>query len=634
MIPSPADPTTFPSLHLLWRLLPLVGLLVVPARADDLHVDGTCTLGDAIEAANTDETTVGGCVDASPGSDTIYLDVDVVLAAADTARSSNFQGAHAGLPDVTSTIFVLPGLGDTIERDASFDCTVADGPNEFRLLQVLASGTLSLEGITLSNGCADRGGAVAVGDGATLWVDVSSFLGNTARATSVDAQGGAIWSAGTASMFISGSLFHDNLASGPYAEGGALWDAGALATLSTSRFLDNEVRSTEFYANGGAAVLDGSPSLSQLVFQQNVARGASRLGASGGSASAGALLMIGNGATIHDTLFSANLSRGGDSDLRGGDAEGGALETDGTSVGTVLERVTFLGNRAEGGTSGTLPGGGARGGAVYVYNLVSMDAVTLSENVAAGGGSLADIGGDASAGAVFVNTADVPMVVERSTFFGNQAIAGSGGAGDGIARGGGLLVEEPTTVAGSLFEGNTTTVGATTSASPCFDDGSPGFTSLGYNTVAEASPDCTFDGPADQTEVAPSLLPLGPHGCTDALPGGACLPTHPVGLVGPAIDQGNCTMGKPSGDARGFSRPIDLTPANADDGCDAGAYESRDDDVDDVEDGVDNCPGDANPVQGDVDADGIGDVCDLCEGDNATGDGDGDGICFDRDCDD
>jgi hypothetical protein len=56
--------------------------------------------------------------------------------------------------------------------------------------------------------------------------------------------------------------------------------------------------------------------------------------------------------------------------------------------------------------------------------------------------------------------------------------------------------------------------------------------------------------------------------------------------------------------------------------------------VDDDEDGIcndlDNCPGDANPDQEDVDADGIGDACDDCPNDPEN-DIDGDGVCGDVD---
>ncbi|MBZ0089667.1 MAG: hypothetical protein K8H90_04735, partial [Thermoanaerobaculia bacterium] len=279
-------------------------------------------------------------------------------------------------------------------------------------------------------------------------------------------------------------------------------------------------------------------------------------------------------------------------------------------------------------------GGYARGGGLYRGGGGTEDRhLTFSGNRAIGGASDSWIGGNALGGAANLDSTDSTLTLRHITVRDNTAIGGAQTSGTGQAFAAGIFFElDVLEVGSSIFEANIAREDGVDTPEDCFDEDDT-LASLGYNLVA-APGNCVFGGPADQTGVGPSLLPLGDHGCTALLPGGGCLQTHPVALGLPAIDQGSCTVSGVTADARGFSRPVDLAPANADDGCDAGAYESRDDDVDDVEDGVDNCPADANPSQVDVDVDGIGDACDLCEGDNATGDGDGDGICFDRDCDD
>ncbi|MFN3198298.1 MAG: fibrinogen-related protein [Bradymonadia bacterium] len=55
-----------------------------------------------------------------------------------------------------------------------------------------------------------------------------------------------------------------------------------------------------------------------------------------------------------------------------------------------------------------------------------------------------------------------------------------------------------------------------------------------------------------------------------------------------------------------------------------------DDDGDNIDDAIDNCPFLANADQADTDGDGMGDACDACAND-ATNDADGDGICQDVD---
>ena len=559
----------------------------LPPGVDAHSVDGvTCTLGDAIEAANQDFT-VGGCVDIGVGADQIYLEADVVLGSADD-RSSVLEGAWAGLPDVTSEISIGPGKGGArfIMRDPALDCDVADGPDEFRLLQVLDNGALTLNGVTLANGCADRGGAVLVVDTATLTVDSVTFTGNTAR-SAADAEGGAISTAPSASVSIAGSTFEQNLAAGKRAEGGALWDSGALVSLTASRFLANQALALQDGTNGnlalGGAARVGEPTMSDLVFDDNLARGADGTGR-GGDGIAGALYIGGFEATLTDALFSRNTVRGGDGGLQGGDVFGGALFTN--NSGAAIERVSLEDNLAEGGNGSTLNGGSAFAGGVYCNEVSILDHITLSGNEVRGGSSDQALGGDARGGGLYLESTFGPTLLRHSTVAGNRAIAGSGLTGDGGAEGGGLRVSDALQIASSLLEGNTATVGATTTASPCFDEPSPNLTSLGFNTVAEASPDCVFDGSGDQTAVGPSLLPLGGYGCSAQLPAVGCLPTHPVDLTGPAIDQGSCTASGAIADARGLSRPVDLAPADADDGCDAGAYESRDEDANGLEDGL------------------------------------------------
>ena len=102
--------------------LVLLILLSHPARPAVIIVDNTtCTLVDAIEAANTD-TAVGGCT-AGSGADTVELTADVTLRAVHNGSPFNTNG----LPRITSDVSVT-GHGFKIDR--------ADGAPEFRFFQV------------------------------------------------------------------------------------------------------------------------------------------------------------------------------------------------------------------------------------------------------------------------------------------------------------------------------------------------------------------------------------------------------------------------------------------------------------------------------------------------------------------
>ncbi|MGE4071573.1 MAG: choice-of-anchor Q domain-containing protein [Lysobacterales bacterium] len=559
--------------------------------AKDVHmVDGvSCTLGDAIEASNLDQVTIGGCVDVSAGPDLIVLDVNVVLTTADTARSSNREGAHAGLPDVTSAITITAAAGSRIERDPFFVCDEADQVDEFRLLQVTGSGDLTLDGLTLAYGCADRGGALLVTDTATLDVTNTAFQSNGARSVAFPtAQGGALWAGPTAAVTIAGSRFEGNTAAGGSVEGGAIWDGGSLLSLTDSFFLGNRMVAFQDFTNGGnaygGAAYVVAPFMSGLVFEQSIAQGAAATGR-GGGAWGGALYVSGSGATLTDARFTDNVARGGaGSSNSGGEAWGGGLATDG-ELATVL-RVTFDRNRAEGGASNSGSGGPACGGAYYSYDDQLIDHVTASGNEARGGVSTTGTGGNARGGGICIESSQpANAVLRHSTLAANRVIAGTGGAANGQAQGGGLYLGDSMQALSSVLESNLAIVGATTDPSDCFLAANATLSSLGFNAIAESGSSCTFGGPGDQTGVAPSLLPLSRYGCTVRLPDGSCPPTHPVVIASPAHDAGSCASSGATADARGFSRPWDDPGVvNAADGCDAGAYESRDLDDDGVDD--------------------------------------------------
>ena len=134
-------------------------------------VDGTtCTLVDAITAANTD-TATGGCT-AGSGADTINLQTNVTL----TAVHNTTQGNN-GLPVVTSAI-TIEGNGNTISR--------AGGSPDFRIMFVGSGGNLTLNSATISGGVAsgtfpsNRGGGAYFGSGSSVIVSNSTFSGNSA----------------------------------------------------------------------------------------------------------------------------------------------------------------------------------------------------------------------------------------------------------------------------------------------------------------------------------------------------------------------------------------------------------------------------------------------------------------------
>ncbi|HVT58942.1 MAG TPA: Ig domain-containing protein [Thermoanaerobaculia bacterium] len=151
--------------------MPLLALgstlfLLPPAARADILVDGTtCTLAQAVNAANKANCPasfpapdVGSCAAASGGSNTIQLSVDVNLSAVD-----NYLYGPNGLPPVASTITIV-GNGHTISRSSS------PGTPPFRLFYVsggweVCAGILTLDSLTLSGGLAQGGSSTTGGGG-------------------------------------------------------------------------------------------------------------------------------------------------------------------------------------------------------------------------------------------------------------------------------------------------------------------------------------------------------------------------------------------------------------------------------------------------------------------------------------
>ena len=607
----------------------ILALSAVSLHAGIITVESGCTLTDAILSANSD-TDVGSCTGAS-GTDTIVLNVDVNLLTADTVNSTEQSGTFAGLPDLTSEVTIQAGTASTIERDASLTCE-SGAADAFRLLNVTGGGQATLEGLSLVNGCARAGGAIYA-KLSELTVDGCVFSSNTARVEdgiTTPAAGGAIFfNAGT--MIITESTFVGNRAlgssgkEGGRAEGGTLWrgGSGGFTVGPGNSFVDNlavggDGTDSGGDAKGGVFYADTDPvsgSIHDDSFSGNEARGGDGGTGDGGSASGGAIFIsIGDG-TIRNLLLESNKAVGGNSSasdggrgsgggantkitlvenimfisneanggdgISGGKAQGGALYPEST---TNLSRLSMVNNIANGGAGTTGPGGEAFGGALATTSSSSALHLTISGNRAQGGDSVSGVGGDAHGGGW--SESSKVYNTKFFTIYGNQAIAGVGGGGDGVPDGGGL--EENGSmgiyISNSLILGNTAGVsGGPMVASDCSSDIGV-LISEGYNLV-QTPGTCVFAATGDQTGVDALVLPIDDYGCSTPLLDGTCLLTHAFQLAGPGYDQGSCTASGATEDARERSRPWDdPTVINIDDGCDIGAYEARDTDGNGVDD--------------------------------------------------
>jgi predicted outer membrane repeat protein len=242
----------------------LLLLLSHPLWAATIIVDETtCTLVDAVTAANTDAA-VGGCP-AGSGADTIELTTDVTL----TDVDNDYWTGYSGLPVVESEI-TLEGNGFTIERDP------AAPPFRFWFVDYLNPptkwGDLTLNDVTLRNGSSNAGGAV--------------------------------YSRGR--LIMNGCSVEGNEATGG-GGGGILLGPVLYSLLPTETRLTNTALSGNSAAGSGGAIYTGwyasEPILENCVVSDNVA------GDDGGGIYGSAVLI--------DSLVTGNVAGHGGGGLRG-----------------------------------------------------------------------------------------------------------------------------------------------------------------------------------------------------------------------------------------------------------------------------------------------------------------------------
>ncbi|MCY4537234.1 MAG: hypothetical protein OXE52_03290 [Chloroflexi bacterium] len=324
--------------------------------ANDITVFASCSLADAIRAANTDSA-VGTCP-AGNGADTIRLTRNITL--------------DAELPQITSEI-TIEGGGYTISGDSAY-----------RIFYIGNDGTLSLNNTTVTNGKAanecpyfnSKGNEVgttyypcggAIVNLGNLAIGNSAFTGNSAAGKGgTMGEGGAISSLVKSNLTISNSAFTGNSTAG---EGGAISSWSNL-TISNSAFTDNSAE------NGGAIIHNiGELTVIDSAFTGNSAenRGGAIFGLGNLSISnsaftdnsaenGGAISSFGE-LTVSNSTFTHNSAR--DPYYR---SFGGAIVYSGT---TTLTHVTIARNSADSG------GGG------FTMNMGSRDGLNLRNSIIA-----------------------------------------------------------------------------------------------------------------------------------------------------------------------------------------------------------------------------------------------------------
>jgi hypothetical protein len=379
------------------------------------------------------------------GSNTITLVAPTTSPYTLTAVDNTTDGA-TGLPVITANDnLTIVGNGDTIARS-----TVAGTPT-FRLLDVAAGATLTLQHLTLQGGWAYGLGVSAQGGAihnqGTLDLNGVTVQGSSAQSSSWTnaAEGGGVYSNGALTLEDGATIQNNEALGAPgasggphggYAYGGGMYVAGGTLSVANATLSSNSA-----VGGAGGRGRDGRFGVGHYPG----GRGGS--GGYGGDGCGGALFVASGTVTLTSTTLSSNTVQGGD----GGDGGSGGNSR--------------AANGDNGGNGGA--GGSGYGGAVYVNGgTVTLDGDTLSASLARGGqggrggsggfglalgvyggGGNGGAGGSGFGGGLYANLGTATL--HNDTVTGNAAqagTAGQGGAGNypgatgstGLSQGGGL----------------------------------------------------------------------------------------------------------------------------------------------------------------------------------------------------
>jgi CSLREA domain-containing protein len=448
------------------------------ANDPDPSNNGSCSLREAIQNANDDNTTEVDC-DAGAGADTITFTVASITLTGNIFVTTDItidgpitlDGGNA------TNIFVIasPGNGHLTTTD---DVLFQNGQNTTGGAILMQGGTYTCNGSTFENNVATEEGGAIGGDGVTD-INGCRFEGNSASN-----DGGAIRHSGTDPMTIDGSMFLNNEAGTDIDPGDT--DGGSGGAIYTSFF--TTITGTGFSGNttdtkaqsgiGGGAIFNSASAGGRTPYTGLVITASAFSGniAEGDEANGGAIFNNTSGAlSVNYSHFGTtplplpapfnSFTAANEAQGTGNGGMGGAIYSAGP---TLILGTSFIGNEA-------FSGGGfatdysasivftnvvnstfsqnvatSRGGAIYHFepdDTVYVTNVTIANNDADGGGGIW-IEGDGDN----INPAFDDMVVSNTIIANNTGsnCFGNSPTDENLTDGGGNLVFNPTTGCGAL----------------------------------------------------------------------------------------------------------------------------------------------------------------------------------------
>jgi hypothetical protein len=408
------------NIHRLPPLTLLTGSIIVALAAPSagiaatIVVDGvTCTLNDAIVAANTDSIVGGSACIAGSGDDSIQI-----------LSNTNLTGE---LPAVISNIaFVGAGSGPTVTGDGAHRL--------FFVGSASSAPTVSFSNLSLNGGVAHGGnGTGGAGAGAGLGGAIFIYDGNV-----------SVLNVGFGGNSASGGSASGAPVQGPFTNGtgsnggGGMFGASGVGSAATNA-AGGPGGSGGFGGGGGG----GGAADSEIGSGGGVGGGAfgGTAGAGGNSPTAGGPGGAGGGGGGGGAPNTAQTAKPGGSGGFGGGGGGGAGTLNGTAG--VGGTGGFGGGGGVGGSSGNTLGAGGPGG-FGAGGGTSGRGESGSGSGAGGfggGDAISNTGGGGGAGfggAIFIRSGNLNL--QNAAFVGNAATRGASATGNpGLGKGGAVF---------------------------------------------------------------------------------------------------------------------------------------------------------------------------------------------------
>ena len=251
-----------------------------------------------IEAINT--------ANSRDGDDIINLGVGTYIL---TQKTSEWSGAN-GLPLITSNIKII----GTSNPDDTIINVSEDGYGDMRVFAICRGATVSLQGLSITGGGPDSGGAIR--NDATLFITDCVISGNVAK----DGSGGGIYNARGTLIMNECIVSHNSADEG---NGGGIYSSGGKVMITNSSICGNSM--IEDHGGGGIYIEENGI---LIIDSSTICYNVAEPGAGGG----GILADHGSVIITNSTIANNHASRGG------------GIQNEGSSVS--ITNTTISGNEA------------------------------------------------------------------------------------------------------------------------------------------------------------------------------------------------------------------------------------------------------------------------------------------------